>query len=383
MQTVAELQDSVDASERLSAVLSPAPTTPMSVALIGPGQVGLALLQQLLGERDRLREHLGVSLTIAAVANSQRMRLLGRQPVVPADCLPVERSPATDFDQLLEHLQASGGAAVVIDCSASEYVSNHYAQWLEAGVHVITPNKKAGSGDAERYRAVREAARRGQAQFRYEATVGAGLPVVQTLRELLDTGDEVVSVEGVLSGTLAALFNRFQPQMSFAELVAKAHQEGLTEPHPADDLSGEDVARKLVILAREIGLPLSLDQVDVEPVTPLAWAERSPEQYLASLGELDEAMRKRCQQAQDEGKVLRYVARLGVEDGSAEVKLVAVDADNPLAGLRGPDNLLVFRTKRYHADGLVVRGPGAGPEVTAGGVFADLLRVANRIGARA
>ena len=271
--------------------------------------------------------------------------------------------------------------AVIVDCSASPLVADRYAGWLAAGIHVVTPNKQAGAGPLARYHAIREAASGSGARFRYEATVGAGLPVISTLRDLLDTGDTVVSVEGIFSGTLAWLFNKFDGSAPFSRLVTEARGLGYTEPDPRDDLSGTDVARKLVILAREAGRALSLEDVQVESLVPESLRQSSVEDFMARLHEVDAAFAARLASAHAAGQVLRYVARLDA-DGRASVGLVELAREHAFANLRLTDNIVQFTTRRYCENPLIVQGPGAGPEVTAAGVFADLLRVAAGRGAR-
>src|SRR6185369_8025739 len=253
--------------------------------------------------------------------------------------------------------------------------------WLATGIHIVTPNKQAGAGPVERYRAIREATAKGISRFRYEATVGAGLPIISTLRDLLDTGDEILAIDGIFSGTLAWLFNSYHGSVPFSKLVHQAHALGYTEPDPRDDLSGTDVARKLVILAREAGWELSLADVSVENLVPESLRGSPPDQFMAQLERLDAAMAQRHAAASANGHVLRYVASLK-RDGSASVGLVELPRTHAFANIRLTDNVVQFSTKRYCDNPLVVQGPGAGPEVTAAGVFADLLRVAAALGAR-
>ena len=346
----------------------------LSIGLVGPGQVGKALLRQLASVRERLLKQSNLDLRVRAIAASKTMAL--GDPMLPLP-EPELREPL-DFARFTDHVGAEHlPHAVIIDCSASNDVAERYAAWLDRGIHVLTPNKHAGSGPLSRYRAIKSKG----ARFRYEPTVGAGLPVITTLRDLIDTGDEVLAVDGIFSGTLAYLFNRFDGSQPFSALVKQAKELGYTEPDPRDDLSGLDVARKLVILARENGWSTSVEQVELESLVPAALTKVPVAEFMARLGELDAAMSARLEAAKRDGKVLRYVARLD-KSGAAKVGLVALEKDHAFAHLRLTDNVVQFTTRRYRDNPLVVQGPGAGPEVTAAGVFADLLRVAAALGAK-
>jgi aspartokinase/homoserine dehydrogenase 1 len=376
--------DSADATKALRAAhagfwLSP---QTFAVGVIGPGNVGATLIEQLRAAQPQLLGKANVDLRLRAIASSRRMLLDDRS--IGGDWRErFAASPqAVDLDHFTRHLLAAHMPhAVIVDCSASPEVADRYADWLAAGIHVVTPNKQAGAGPLARYRAIRESAATSGARFRYEATVGAGLPVISTLRDLVDTGDSVVSVEGIFSGTLAWLFNRFDGSVPFSQLVAEARGLGYTEPDPRDDLSGTDVARKLVILGREAGRELTLDDVQVESLVPASLREASVEDFMARLDEVDAAFAQRLANARAAGNVLRYVARLDAE-GKASVGLVEVPLAHAFANLRLTDNIVQFTTRRYCDNPLIVQGPGAGPEVTAAGVFADVLRVAAGQGAR-
>jgi len=355
----------------------------ISLGLIGPGKVGAALLNQIAAAAPRLKNGVNLDLRLRALASSRRMWLDERGD---SGAHWRERLAATDvacdLDQFSDHVRSSHlPHAIIVDCSASDTVAAHYPQWLAAGIHIVTPNKHAGAGPLERYRAIRTAAASGSSRFRYEATVGAGLPIIQTLRDLLDTGDELLAVEGIFSGTLAWLFNRYDGSVPFSTLVREAHALGYTEPDPRDDLSGTDVARKLVILAREAGRELSLADVIVENLVPEPLRAAVPAEFIAQLDRLDESMSERHAAAHARNRVLRYVASLK-RDGGASVGLVELPRDHAFANIRLTDNVVQFSTMRYCDNPLVVQGPGAGPEVTAAGVFADLLRVAAALGAR-
>ncbi|MCB9880013.1 MAG: bifunctional aspartate kinase/homoserine dehydrogenase I [Planctomycetes bacterium] len=352
----------------------------VSIGVIGPGNVGRTFLRQLDAARERLlREH-DLDLRVRAVAGSRRMALL--DDALVGDHCELDRD--TDLDAFTAHVHAEHlPHAVIVDCSASDAVADRYVDWLRRGVHVITPNKHAGAGPFARYtQLTSKAAKNLRARFCYEATVGAGLPILVTLRDLLDTGDRLLAVDGILSGTLAFLFSSFDGTRPFSALVQDAMQRGFTEPDPRDDLSGLDVARKLVILARENGARLELADVKLESLVPAALRDVDKAEFLRRLPELDATMAQRRAAADADGEVLRYVARLDCEGDAprATVGLVAVPRDHALATIRPTDNVVQFTTERYRDNPLVVRGPGAGPEVTAMGIFADLLRVATTLG---
>jgi aspartokinase/homoserine dehydrogenase 1 len=252
---------------------------------------------------------------------------------------------------------------------------------FERGVHVVTANKKANSGDLAYYNRMREARRAGGAHYLYEATVGAGLPVVQTIRELRETGDEIGSVDGIFSGTLAYLFNVYDGERPFSDIVREARELGYTEPDPRDDLSGLDVARKMIILGREMGLDLELSSVAIENLAPEPLQAVSVDEFMARLPEFDAAMKRRFEAARDKGKVLRHVGCVTAA-GKASVGIAELDPSAALANAALTDNVVRYSTRRYHSNPMIVQGPGAGREVTAGGVFADVLRLAAYLGAR-
>lgn len=353
-----------------------------SVGVIGPGNVGAALLEQLRTAQPQLLARARLDLRLRAIASRSHMLLDACGVRDDWKAAFAATSQPLDLDAFTEHLlSARLPHTLIIDCSGSAEVAERYAGWLAAGIHVVTPNKQAGSGPLARYRAIREAAAAAGARFRYEATVGAGLPVITTLRDLVDTGDEVSAIAGIFSGTLAWLFNKYDGSVPFSQLVAQARAMGYTEPDPRDDLSGVDVARKLVILAREAGYESSLEDVAVESLVPEALRQASVEDFMARLYEVDAAFAQRLADARARGHVLRYVAQFAPGQVPS-VGLVELPADHAFANLRLTDNVVQFTTRRYCANPLVVQGPGAGPEVTAAGVFADVLRVAAGEGAR-
>lgn len=352
----------------------------VSIGVIGPGNVGATLLDQLAAVAPKLREQNNLDLRVRAIAGSQRW-LHSDSGLELADWRAqyAASSEHFDFEHFTQHVRAPHlPHALIIDCSASATVAAHYPRWLAAGIHIITPNKQAGAAPLELYRRVREAARHGH--WRYEATVGAGLPVISTLRDLLDTGDELRAIDGILSGTLSYLFNAYDGTRPFSELLLEARQLGYTEPDPRDDLSGLDVARKLVILSREWGHEIELADVDLVGLVPPELSEIDREEFLARAPELDAPMLERLLAAQARGCVLRFVAH--VDAHSATVGLVELPKGHAFAHLKPTDNIIQFSSARYSGNPLIVQGPGAGPDVTAAGVFADLLRVAQGLGTR-
>lgn len=271
---------------------------------------------------------------------------------------------------------------MLVDCTADSYVASHYYDWLRKGIHIITPNKKANSGPLDQYLKLRSLQRQSYTHYFYEATVGAGLPIISTLRGLLETGDKILSIEGVFSGTLSYIFNKFKGGRNFSEVVTEAKQAGYTEPDPRDDLSGTDVARKVIILARECGLKLELSDIPPESLVPEPLrATTSAEEFMDQLPQFDDDWAKKLQAAEDAGEVLRYVGVVDVSNEKGLVKLKSYKKDHPFSQLSGSDNIILFTTERYKEQPLIVRGPGAGAEVTAGGVFSDILRLASYLGA--
>lgn len=375
---------SEDADRALRAVHAAFYLSPqaVSIGIIGPGGVGGHLLDQLAGEVPRLAADLRLDLRVRAVAGSRRMVLAPRAVDLEHWREALEDGQSTDLAAFTRHVQAEHlPHAVIIDCSGVPEVAVRYAEWLARGIHVITPSKLAASGPLATWRKLHETRRAAGVRYLGETTVGAGLPIIQTLRDLRQTGDEIIAIEGILSGTLAFLFNGYDGKKPFSAIVREARALGFTEPDPRDDLSGKDVARKLVILAREMGLELELEQVTVESLVPDELAACSIDEFLDRYAQWDDRMQARYAGARAHGRVLRYVARLDGHTGQAVVGLEELPGDHPFAYARLTDNVIQFVTRRYRDNPLVVQGPGAGPAVTAAGVFADLLRLAAYLGA--
>lgn len=368
---VVEESDVGRALRGLHTTFFPSPTTEARIYLAGVGGVGRALLSQIREVSTDLEAERGVALCLAGAANS-------RHSVTSADGIA--------FEDVLERLAASeapshalidaaredrAAVRIFVDVTADGALPEVYRELLDAGVSVVAANKRGFSGSYELYRRVREP-RPGQARAFLETTVGAGLPILSTLEDLRATGDHIVSIEGVVSGTLAFLFNEVMEGRRFSEVVAEARARGYTEPDPREDLSGQDVLRKLVILARESGWPLDPAQVRLDPVLPGGgWAEGTVDTFFERLPEVDDHFEAMRETAVSKGARLCHVATVSADD--AHVRVAEVGAEHPCHGLRGAHNLVAFRTRRYD-DPLVVSGAGAGYDVTAAGVLADCVR---------
>ncbi len=355
----------------------------VSIGLIGPGTVGAVLLEQLESQRERLLRDFHLDLRVRGILTSKRMLLSDSSLSLKDWEASGARGEWADIVAFEEHVNAEHlPHAVILDCSASATIADQYPRWLAAGIHIATPNKKANSGSLDLYTRVGDARRAGGSHYLYEATVGAGLPIIVTLRDLRETGDEIRRIEGIFSGTLAYLFNVWDGTQPFSAVVRDAKAKGFTEPDPRDDLSGMDVARKLVILGREMGLKIELGDVALEGLIPPQLATCPPDEFMTRLEELDAPMLARLEAARTGNRVLRYVAALDAASRRATVGLVELERTHPFANINLTDNIVQFVTSRYHQNPLVVQGPGAGPAVTAGGVFADLLRVCSYLGAK-
>jgi bifunctional aspartokinase / homoserine dehydrogenase 1 len=285
-----------------------------------------------------------------------------------------EKLSLTDFmeDVVNQNLANS----VFVDCTANKDIIQYYPALLDKNISIVTPNKVANSGPYEHYVAIREIAKKRNVKFLYETNVGAGLPLINTLQAMLNSGDKIVKIEAVLSGTLSYIFNNFEPGVSFLDIVKEAKEKGYTEPDPRDDLSGTDVARKILILARECGFKLELSDVEIKPLlSEKAFTAPDVPAFYEVLKAENGVYEKLLLAAKADGKVLRFIASL--EGGKAKIGLQNVGPEHPFYSLAGSENIISFTTERYLHNPLVVKGPGAGAEVTAMGVFGDLISLSN------
>jgi aspartokinase/homoserine dehydrogenase 1 len=348
----------------------------ISIGLIGPGLVGSTLLHQIQNEIDQLKSIYHVNLYVRGILNSKKM-LLSHEPIdlTTWQAQFNKCDSKADLQIFSSHIAADNfPQAVIIDCTASQSIAQQYVNFIEKGIHVITPNKHANAGDLNYYKNLKCLTRKKRNYYLYETTVCAGLPVINTLQDILKTGDKVLKIEGIVSGTLSYIFNELAKDRVFSEIVIEAKKLGYTEPDPREDLSGMDVARKLVCLAREMGHAVSLEDVKVHDLVPAALKFCKVEEFLAKLPSYDDQLQNMLENAKAKHEKLCYVGAIA-SDGTMHVAIKFFPESHPFTRLEGTDNMLIFHTRRYHKNPLVIQGPGAGAEVTAAGIFADLLRL--------
>ncbi|EHU4959211.1 bifunctional aspartate kinase/homoserine dehydrogenase II [Vibrio parahaemolyticus] len=349
----------------------------VAVALCGKGNIGSSWLNLFATQKTELEKRHGMSFDLVAVVDSQTYWFdeKGIDAAAVADRFD-EESIENDGAWLSRLGDLQGyDEAVVLDVTASKELAQRYVDIAQQGIHLISANKVAGSADSQYYHQVQDAFAKIGRYWLYNATVGAGLPINHTVRDLRESGDEIVALSGIFSGTLSWLFQQFDGSVPFNELVDLAWQQGLTEPDPRADLDGSDVMRKLVILARESGLDIEPDSVKVESLVPEELRSLSLDEFFDNGALLSEILQERLTKAQRDEQVLRYVARLE-KNGKATVGVEALPREHALANLLPCDNIFAIESKWYKDNPLVIRGPGAGREVTAGAIQSDLNRLA-------
>ncbi len=349
----------------------------IGLVLFGKGNIGSRWLELFAREQESLSARTGFEFILAGVVDSRRS-LLSYDGLDASRALAFFNDEAVELDEEALFLWMRAHPyddLVVLDVTASEQLADQYLDFASHGFHVISANKLAGASTSDKFRLIRDAFAKTGRHWLYNATVGAGLPVNHTVRDLRDSGDSILAISGIFSGTLSWLFLQFDGTVPFTDLVDQAWQQGLTEPDPRVDLSGQDVMRKLVILAREAGYDIEPEQVRVESLVPVGCESGSVDYFFENGDALNEQMLQRLEAAQEMGLVLRYVARFDA-NGKARVGVEAVRQEHPLASLLPCDNVFAIESRWYRDNPLVIRGPGAGRDVTAGAIQSDINRLA-------
>lgn len=348
---------------------------PINIFLAGTGLIGSELLRQIERQQKELFSNSLLKIEVIAIANSRKIIFENHGiNLTQWESSLTNSKESADPDALVEKMiSLSLQGSVFVDCTPGESFVKKYPEILAAGISVVTPNKKGNSSKLDFYNSIRLSSKRGGSKFLYETNVGAGLPVVGTLKDLISCGDKIESIEGVLSGTLSYIFNTYDGNIPFSELVREAQVKGYTEPDPRDDLNGMDVARKLLILARESGFNMEMADIRLESLIPEGVSlQGDVDEFYREMKGYDSSFEEKLNSARRDGKVLRYIACL--KEGKAEVSLKAVESTHPFFSLKANDNIVAFSSKYYSTRPLVIQGPGAGAEVTACGVFADILK---------
>lgn len=348
----------------------------LNVFCLGTGNIGKTLFRQLQEHSDFLQRQNGILVKVIGISNTRKMVFdQGGLALNSWEDTLEQSDEVADLDTFIARMQEMNlPNAVFVDNTASRVPIDRYADVFRSNISVVTCNKIGNSSSYQQYRKFKDLARKHGVDFYYETNVGAGLPIIRTLQDLMMSGDRVLRIEAILSGTISFIFNNFKGETSFHDIVKLAQEKGYTEPDPRDDLRGTDFMRKMLILARDAGYALEPEDVKIESMLPQSCLDaESVEDFYVQLLANNEYFESLKKQAADSVKVLRYIGKL--ENGDVSIALEMVDDSHPFFMLSGSDNIISFTTERYKERPLVVKGPGAGAEVTAAGVFADIVNV--------
>ncbi len=351
----------------------------LNLFITGVGNVGNSLVKQIEQQQQKLKEEFGLQINIMGIANSKRILLSdgidGIDTGTYKALLSQHGEPYTLTTLVEKIAERNVRNAIFVDCTGSADVSSLYKDLLKNYISIVTANKVACSSEYEQYKTLKDLARDNDIKFLFETNVGAGLPIINTIRDLKRSGDKIIKIEAVVSGTLNYLFNTVSQTSTLSATIRKAKELGYSEPDPRLDLNGMDVVRKLVILARESGYAIEKDDVQLTPFLPKECFEGDIDAFWKSVETLDATWIEKYKQLQATGKKWRFIAQL--DNGKASVSLQEVDGNHPSYNLEGSNNIVMITTERYYDQPMVIKGYGAGAEVTAAGVFADIIRVAN------
>lgn len=353
----------------------------LNLFLIGPGNVGSAFLKLILDRNLFVSEHIHTNIKVVGIMNKQKMFFDENGIDIQNWKLKLldsnSESSIEKFIIRMKEMKLQN--SILVDCTANDNVVKYYAEILSSSFSIVTPNKIANTQSYEQFLALREAAKKHNVEFRYGTNVGSALPIINTLKDLISGGDEIIKIEGIFSGTLSFIFNTLKEKDSFSEIVKIAQEKGYTEPDPRDDLSGLDMARKLLILIRESGVQFELRDIAIEKLISYETENaQSLNEFFERLKKDDERIIQRKKKAEEKGCVLSYIAKY--ENGYAGLSIEEINKNHPFASLTNCENIVAFTTKNYRKNPLIIRGQGAGADFTAVGILSDILRISNYLG---